>query len=133
VPSRVQNFIPLAPNQHQTKLHKVSDVMDWQLTKGICEKLMTIDVAATDDELYQTRPIVQLLSVKRINPAGSGVAAATDRYRVIVSDGVHFIQAMLATQLNNLVDEEKVVRNCIVQLEGFTVNVVQNRRCAPIN
>jgi replication factor A1 len=103
--------------------------MEQQLTQGVCEKLMSIDVNADANEIYKSQPVVQLLSVKKINPAGNGpAAAAADRYRVIVSDGVHFIQAMLATQLNHMVDEEKIVRHGIVRLDGFTVNFVQNRR-----
>ena len=47
---------------------------------------------------------VQLIDVKRI-PAS---APQADRYRLIISDGVFFMQAMLATQLNGLVEAGQV-------------------------
>ncbi|KAI6003927.1 hypothetical protein EDD15DRAFT_2457238 [Pisolithus albus] len=50
---------------------------------------------------------VQLVSIKKVT-AVSAATSAIDRYRIIMSDGVHFIQAMLATQLNDLVSNEEI-------------------------
>ncbi|KAI0672914.1 replication factor-a protein [Trametes maxima] len=51
-----------------------------------------------------------------------------DRYRVIVSDGVNFLQSMLATQLNHLVEEEQVLKHSIAVIEKFTCNLVQGKK-----
>ncbi|GAA5841988.1 hypothetical protein JCM11251_001438 [Rhodosporidiobolus azoricus] len=71
-------------------------------------------------------PVLQVLSVKKVNQTGQG----TDRYRLILSDGDHFVQAMLTTTLNGLVtgDEPAISKFSIVKLPGYAVNVVQNRR-----
>ncbi|KAI0636673.1 replication factor-a protein [Trametes polyzona] len=51
-----------------------------------------------------------------------------DRYRVIVSDGEHFLQSMLATQLNHLVEEEQILKHSIAVIEKFTCNLVQGKK-----
>ena len=53
-----------------------------------------------------------------------------DRYRVIISDGVHFIQAMLATQLNDLVRTNAIGKHTVVVVEKATCNYVQAKRYA---
>ena len=52
-----------------------------------------------------SKPTLQLIDVKRI-PASA--PQGSDRYRLIISDGVFFMQAMLATQLNGLVEAGQV-------------------------
>ncbi|GAA5996274.1 replication factor A subunit protein RFA1 [Rhodotorula paludigena] len=78
------------------------------------------------DDASAVDPILQVLSVKKVNSSGQG----QDRYRLILSDGEHFAQAMLTTTLNHLVagEEPQMVRNAIVKLPTYAVNVVQNRR-----
>ncbi|GKY95854.1 hypothetical protein MPSEU_000546000 [Mayamaea pseudoterrestris] len=64
-------------------------------------------------------PTVQVLSVKPI-PSPNG-----DRFRLVISDGVYFINGMLATQLNELVGGPSGLQeNCIVRLEEFMNNKV---------
>jgi replication factor A1 len=60
---------------------------------------------------------------------GSNTTSTVDRYRIIVSDGEHFIQAMLATQLNHLVNDESIKKNTIVNVTKMTCNYVQDKRC----
>ena len=69
--------------------------------------------------LYDTHK--QVLSVKKV---GTG---ETDRYRAIISDGQCFIQAMFATALNDRILGEEVQRNCVVRLDGYTVNAVKDK------
>ncbi|EIN07090.1 replication factor-a protein [Punctularia strigosozonata HHB-11173 SS5] len=97
-----------------------------QLTRGLCLRLQH---AQTDDqEIYLSCPTVQFLSIKKISPTGPPGANAPDRYRIIMSDGEHFVQAMLATQLNHLIEDETIGKHSIVVLDRFTANVVQERR-----
>jgi replication factor A1 len=49
---------------------------------------------------------------------------------MLVSDGAHTLQAMLATQLNHLVQEDKVVPRCLVKLDEFICNTVHDRQIA---
>ena len=50
-------------------------------------------------------PTVQVIDIRKI--AGTGA----DRYRVIISDGRFYAQSMLTTQLNSLVEENKLQKN----------------------
>lgn len=84
--------------------------------------------------IYTTRdtsgkPLVQVVELKRlITSANAGAAAKDDRYRLAVSDGEHFMQAMLATQLNHLVTEKEVMSNSIVRLNDFISQEVSSKR-----
>ncbi|CAL1705705.1 unnamed protein product [Somion occarium] len=95
-----------------------------QLTAGICLRL--VDSSENYDEVLNSKPTMQILSVKKVSSPGG--LNQVDRYRIIVSDGEHFLQAMLATQLNNLVDEGHVGKYSIIRVDKFTCNLVQERR-----
>lgn len=69
-------------------------------------------------------PIVQCVQVKPL-PAQSG---NPERFRVVFSDISHFIQAMLATQMNHLVIEGKLKRGCFVRLKEFNPNTVKGKK-----
>jgi replication factor A1 len=47
---------------------------------------------------------------------------------VILSDGVYFIQSMLATQLNSYVDDKSLDKNVVIKLTQFVTNAVQGRK-----
>jgi replication factor A1 len=49
------------------------------------------------------------------------------RVQVILSDGTHFAQGMLATQLNHLVEVGAVQANCIIHLNEYMNNRIQDR------
>ena len=49
------------------------------------------------------KPTLQLIDVKKIQPANPH-AMASDRYRLVISDGQQLMQAMLATNLNTMMD-----------------------------
>lgn len=65
-------------------------------------------------------PIVQVLDVKKL--PGPNV-----RYRLVISDGEYYQQAMLATQNNHLVDNGKLNAFCIIQLNEFICNSVASQ------
>ncbi|KAI0748563.1 replication factor-a protein [Daedaleopsis nitida] len=97
-----------------------------ELTAGICLRLSNSENEADSEELFNSQPTLQLLSFKKVPPTGGN--NTVDRYRVIVSDGEYFLQSMLATQLNHLVEEEVVAKGAIAVVEKFTCNMVQGKR-----
>ena len=52
--------------------------------------------------------------------------------RVILSDGTNYLQSMLATQLNHLVEEKQMDKHTVLKLTGFSMNYVQQRRSVKI-
>lgn len=72
------------------------------------------------------KPVVQVVELKQIN-ASSGTSA-NPRYRLAVSDGSHYQQAMLATQLNALVASGDIGVNTVLRLNDFIANEVANKR-----
>lgn len=97
-----------------------------QLTAGICERLNNATDTNELEALWSSEPTVQILSIKKVGPTSG--PAATDRYRIIVSDGEFFLQAMMATQLNRFVEEGHVGKNTVVVIEKFTCNYVQEKK-----
>ena len=67
--------------------------------------------------------MVQFLSLKKVSTVPNH-----DRYRIIVSHGVNYMQAMLATQLNEKVQENQITKGSIVVIERYTCNYVQEKR-----
>jgi replication factor A1 len=83
--------------------------------------------ASPDDEQLLNSPhILQVLSVKLLpqQPKPNTV----DRYRIIISDGLNFIQAMIATQLNVLIAQDQIVKNSIIKVTRLTSNLVQGKK-----
>ncbi|KAH7911406.1 hypothetical protein BJ138DRAFT_1179561, partial [Hygrophoropsis aurantiaca] len=98
-----------------------------QLSSGICRHLS--EASPAEIENIGTGHTVQLLSIKKVTPTTTtGNAPSTDRYRIIISDGEHFVQAMLATQLNELVANNEIEKNTIVIIDKLTCNFVQEKR-----
>lgn len=100
---------------------------EFQLSAGSCRRLQTAPHA--DDSVYDAPHTIQFLSIKKVNST-SVTGGPLERYRIIISDGVHFIQAMLATQLNNLVNEQTISRNTVAVIEKSTCNTVQGKKYA---
>lgn len=98
-----------------------------QLSAGVCQKLQNADTG--DDDLFTAGHTVQFLSIKQVTPAATASSnPAQDRYRIIISDGEYFLQAMLATQLNTLVHDNSIGKNTVAVIEKLTCNFVQNKR-----
>ena len=94
-----------------------------ELTEGICERFANGE--HDDDALWNSTPTVQLLSIKKVASSGS---TTNDRYRIILSDGKKFLQAMLAMQLNTLVEQNAIVKNSIVTIEKMACNMIQGKQ-----
>ncbi|XP_042880445.1 replication protein A 70 kDa DNA-binding subunit-like isoform X2 [Penaeus japonicus] len=80
-----------------------------------------------DDDIingaHPENPKVQILSMKRM-PNG-----AQERFRLLLSDGKWSSSfAMLATQLNNKVANGEIANNCVIQMNRYVCNTVQNNK-----
>uniref|UniRef100_A0A8C8S6D7 Replication protein A subunit n=1 Tax=Pelusios castaneus TaxID=367368 RepID=A0A8C8S6D7_9SAUR len=70
------------------------------------------------------RPVLQVVNIRAI-ATGSG----PPRYRMLMSDGVNTLSSfMLATQLNSLVEEERLSARCICQINRYIVNSLKDGR-----
>lgn len=84
-------------------------------------------VARVYQEDTTGKPVVQVIDLKVIGTPSTANNTGR-RYRLIISDGVHFQQAMLATQMNTLVAEERLQNLGIIRMEEFVTNVIANKR-----
>lgn len=69
-------------------------------------------------------PVMQCLQVKQMAPSAQG----GDRYRLVMSDGGHYVQTMLATQANRHVHDGKLVRGCFVRVKQYTPNNLKGKK-----
>ncbi|KAK9144163.1 hypothetical protein Sjap_004066 [Stephania japonica] len=71
------------------------------------------------------KPVVQVADIKLVTTGQQ----STERYRMLLSDGAHLQQGMLATQLNGLVQAGKVQKGSVIQMSQFVSQVIQSRHC----
>ncbi|GAA5900278.1 replication factor A subunit protein RFA1 [Sporobolomyces salmoneus] len=78
------------------------------------------------DDLAGIEPVLQVLSCKKVGSAGT----SNERYRLVLSDGEYFAQAMLATNQNHLVSQadQPIGKHTLIKLLTYAVNDVQGRR-----
>lgn len=82
------------------------------LSKGAITRIMK------GDEV--DKPIVQILSIKKL---ASGGSAGADRYRLLISDGdVLSSFTMLATQLNSMVTENTIDIYAIIEISRYAMS-----------
>lgn len=91
-----------------------------QLTAGICARIFNANDVEEMENATKSRPTVQILSIKKVGQTSG--SHAVDRHRVIISDGEHFLQAMLATPMNALVEKGELTKNSIIVVENCTCN-----------
>eukprot|EP01103_Thecamoeba_quadrilineata_P012133 TRINITY_DN3056_c0_g1_i1.p1 TRINITY_DN3056_c0_g1~~TRINITY_DN3056_c0_g1_i1.p1 ORF type:complete len:679 (+),score=164.76 TRINITY_DN3056_c0_g1_i1:54-2090(+) len=73
-------------------------------------------------------PLIQVIDIKKIQAPQQQSQPQNDRYRLVISDGLYFQPAMLATQLNNLVRDGNLANLCVIKLLDYTCNLVQGRK-----
>lgn len=74
---------------------------------------------------YDVNPNVQIIDIKALQPTTTNPGT---RYRLVISDGEHYQQAMVATQLNPLIESRQLCQWSVVQLTEFMSNDVSGRR-----
>ncbi|CAD6334907.1 unnamed protein product [Miscanthus lutarioriparius] len=72
------------------------------------------------------QPVLQVVDV-RIVPNVKG-PTNHERFRMLLSDGVHTMQSMLATAENVLIHNGSIKKGSIIHLHEFTCSTIQNRR-----
>jgi replication factor A1 len=113
-------------------IHLLFTMSTHTLSEGICQKLNTAD--SNDEALWSSKPTLQFLSIKKVVPAANqpgpanNANATTDRYRIIISDGQNFLQAMLATQLNYLVEDDRIGKNTVALIESMSCQNILDKR-----
>lgn len=78
-------------------------------------------------------PILQVTNLKKIQPQNNNDASAADRYRLQVSDSVHFQPCMLVTQLNSLVMNGTLDKFCVIRTSKMVCTTVSDRKILVIS
>ncbi|KAK9716124.1 hypothetical protein RND81_06G212600 [Saponaria officinalis] len=91
------------------------------LSEGAIVAMCTTDVA--DDE--EVKPVLQVADIRLVNTQNA--MSSSERYRLLLSDGVHLQQGMLATQHNDLVKSGRLQKGSLLQLFKFVCNKIQHR------
>ena len=79
------------------------------------------------------QPVLQAADVRPVTAKGAAAGVQpSERFRMLVSDGVHSLQSMLSTDLNHLVRDGTLHPGSIVHLLDIMCNTIQGRRCAYI-
>lgn len=101
-----------------------------KLTKGSVERM---HVAREGEDLHLfDRHVVQILSIKPI--LYQIRYPFLERYRVILSDGDNFIQAILGITLNNMAADRTLRKFCVVALESSSVRMgLYRNRCVLVS
>lgn len=90
--------------------------MTVKLTQGAVEALFKGS--------HVDNPVLQLLNIRQINNT-----VGPPRYRLMMSDGQHYLSSFLmATQLNHLAEENLLVPHCVCVLKRTTTNTLSDGR-----
>ncbi|KAJ3134391.1 Replication factor A protein 1, partial [Irineochytrium annulatum] len=71
-------------------------------------------------------PVLQVISMKKL--ASDSSSSAPDRYRIMVSDGINYMQSMLSSSMNRMVEDETIARYGIIMLKHYICNEVSGKR-----
>ncbi|KAK3140941.1 hypothetical protein QOZ80_5AG0408030 [Eleusine coracana subsp. coracana] len=93
-----------------------------QLTPGAVAAMC--DHAEGLGSLGSLKPVLQVVDVRRVTNHQS----AAERFRMLLSDGVHTLQSMLATAENCRIKDGTIARGSIIHLQEFTCSTIQSRR-----
>lgn len=80
-------------------------------------------ICSSDSKHVDINPILQVQDVRIVQTTNS----TSERYRLLLSDGVFTVQGMLATQNNDLVKTNRLVKGSVVKLNEFVCNRIQTR------
>ena len=92
------------------------------LTTGFYDEIASLTGSERRTWPTSGGPILQILQTKPIS-CGDEI-----RWQMVVSDGVHAMQAMVVIQLNPLLENGEVGKGCIIRVQHLAVNTIQKRR-----
>ncbi|KAL0942486.1 putative replication factor-a protein 1 [Colletotrichum truncatum] len=92
-----------------------------KITKG------ALDVIFNDPDNASTKYPVPVLQCLQIKPLAAQAGGGAERYRIVLSDVHNYVQCMLATQVNHVVHDNKLVRNCIVRITQYQASSVKGK------
>ena len=122
----IPNQNPKTPKpQTPNPKHKKQPSLTMSAYPGHLSQGSIVAINNNNADSSTVKPFLQILDVKKIPNTNTNQA---DRYRLVISDGLHYQQAMLATQLNSLIDRSILKQYCIVHLTEFICNFVAGRR-----
>lgn len=81
-------------------------------------------LAISTQNAQDIHPLVQVVDIRQIGAAQS----TQERFRLVLSDGTYLQQAMLATQMNELIKSGSCLKNSCVRLKDYICNTVQNKK-----
>ena len=70
-------------------------------------------------------PTVQCLLVK---PIGSQNGDGGNRYRIVLNDGVNFVQSMITTSMNSLIHDGKLRKGILLKVNAWQANTVSGKK-----
>lgn len=85
----------------------------------------SLEAIFTDSPGRVQVPTVQCVAVK---PMQTSTGENAERWRIVFSDTKHYVQSMLATNLNVEISEGRLQKGAIVQLLQYTANSVKSKR-----
>ncbi|XP_040380009.1 replication protein A 70 kDa DNA-binding subunit C-like [Oryza brachyantha] len=98
--------------------------MEPQLTPGAVQA-----IADHPDGAGTVQPVLQVVDVRPVTTKNAPpTPKPADRFRMMLSDGAHTQQSMLATALNCLVKDGTLRPGTVVQLTDFMCNTIQGKR-----
>lgn len=95
----------------------------YQLTSGSCIRIY--NATSQDDPVLNDNHVLQILALKPITLSAPNAA---QRFRIILSDGVYYIQAMLATELNHYVQDQQIQKLSVIQVSKMSCCSVLNKQ-----
>lgn len=95
--------------------------MSQTLTPNSIRQMVSIENGGNHDPSFS--PVVQALRVIPVKSAPN----SQRRYRVILSDGTHHCQGMLATQNNIHIEKGELTDNSVLKVNDFMKNLVQQK------
>ncbi|KAL9092225.1 MAG: hypothetical protein Q9159_000984 [Coniocarpon cinnabarinum] len=73
-------------------------------------------------------PVLQCLQIKQLKPLQNKSTSDVERYRCVFSDINNFIQSMLGTSLNPLVQNDKLKKGSFVRINNFQAQDVKGKK-----
>jgi replication factor A1 len=72
--------------------------------------------------------VLQVIDVRHVANKNNDNPSASDRFRMLLSDGVYSLQSMLATAENQRIRDGSIRKGSIIHLQEYTCSTIRGRR-----